>query len=156
MWLALTFFLNSSAKYVMDRKEWMGRLSALHHWPQCSGNKLKIRSWAEPLCTTTASVIWGMQYQPVENQPPFALQPEDHLTVKHFLRVLLMSVPECVWDTLGTLCEEYTQGSLFLDGPHWEHCCSLLTHMPAFLPVEMVAVELQWGLMHTQISLQTT
>lgn len=69
-----------------------------------------VLGWAT-LYMTTTSIIWGTQYQPVENQPPFAVQPKDHLTVKHFQRVLLLSVPECVvcvWDTLGTLCEEYT------------------------------------------------
>lgn len=54
-----------------------------------------VEGWAT-LYTTTTRVIWGTQYQPVENQPPFDLQPKVPLTVKHFQRVLLMSVPVCV------------------------------------------------------------
>lgn len=61
---------------------------------------------------TTTSVIWGTQYQPVENKPPFVLQLKDHLTVKHFQRVLLMSVPVCVFvcEVLWELCVRSTHG----------------------------------------------
>lgn len=56
----------------------------------------------------------------------------------------------------SALCEEYTLGSLFLDGPSWAYTGFLLAHIPGFLPMEMIVPGLQGGLMHTQISLQTT
>lgn len=53
-----------------------------------------VLGWATLYMTT--NVTWETQCRPVENKPPFALQPKDHLTVKHFQRVLSMSVPVCL------------------------------------------------------------
>lgn len=64
--------------------------------------------------------------------------------------------PESGPDSVHRVCGEYTLGSLFLDGPSWAYTGSLLAHIPGFLPMEMMVPGLQGGLMHTQISLQTT
>lgn len=94
-------FCLKQIRKVYESKKWTARSSALYHWPQCSRNKLKIWSRAEPLCRWPQCIIWRTHYQPGEHLPSFDLKPKDPLTVKHFQRVVLMPYTVYVCDSLG-------------------------------------------------------